>query len=142
MYVCMYTLLQRYKLQESIVIYLWTIRISYDNTLLRTRIGVGLCPGIRPQAVESITAVRNATDMRQVHVTWQAAAGAEFYIVRIGLRADAQLGQSFQVYGGRCAYIIRSLDAQVATTGYFVSVDSVSASGITLGKVVKASVGV
>ena len=87
----------------------------------------GTCPGPPPAAVTGVKAVRDS-DPRKAHVSWAAASGAEFYIIRYGLSADRLLG-NYQVYG-TTAFTIASLNAG---TKYVVAVDSVGATGLTKG---------
>jgi hypothetical protein len=81
-----------------------------------------------PKVVPGITALRNPDDGRSVHVSWQASPGAEFYIVRYGVKPD-RLYSNYQVYDAT------SLDINALNTGvsYFLTVDAVNASGITPG---------
>ena len=92
----------------------------------------GLCLGPLPARATSVHAVRGSNDPRLAHVSWLAGDGsggaAEFYIVRYGAARDRLFG-SYQVYEST-NLTIASLNAG---TKYFVTVDSVSSTGITKG---------
>ena len=85
--------------------------------------GTGRLPG-RASAVQ---ASRSTADPRRVTVSWQAASGAEFHIVRLGRRPDL-MNQNFQVYDGATSVDIGSLNIGA---GYCVTVDAVNEVGIT-----------
>jgi hypothetical protein len=89
--------------------------------------GSGL--GKRPAQVRQITATRDGADARRMTVSWPAIAGADFYIVRYGIRRD-RLFNNYQVYGSS-RIEINSLNAGVP---YFVTVDAVNDTGVTAGK--------
>ena len=84
--------------------------------------------GSAPQAVKGVTAALNPADGRSAHVCWQASPGAEFYIVRYGIKPD-RLYSNYQVYDAT------SLDINALNVGvpYFFTVDAVNASGVTPG---------
>jgi xylan 1,4-beta-xylosidase len=88
----------------------------------------GKANGSAPAAVSKITALREAADGRRASISWEASKGAEFYIVRYGVRPD-RLYTDFQVYDAT-SLDLRSLNAGVT---YYVTVDAISASGITRG---------
>lgn len=87
--------------------------------------------GSKPHAVASAAAQRGASDQRKAMVTWQPAFGAEFYIVRIGIRPDLLI-QNYQVYDGQTSLTVPSLNSGAA---YFYAVDAVNENGITRGPV-------
>lgn len=87
----------------------------------------GTCPGPLPSLVTAVNAVRDK-DPRKAHVSWAAAARAEFYIIRYGTRSTWLYGNC-QVYSGT-NFTIPSLNAGAS---YFVTVDSVGPSGLTKG---------
>ncbi|MFC0518356.1 family 43 glycosylhydrolase [Mucilaginibacter angelicae] len=89
----------------------------------------GIAPGIKPALVKHILVARNITDRRSVHLEWDAAKGAEFYIVRYGI-APNKLYSSYQVYKNT-GLDINSLNTDV---DYYFTVDAVNATGITFGK--------
>jgi hypothetical protein len=68
------------------------------------------------------------SDKRAAQVRWNPAPGAEFYIVRYGVRPD-RLVASHQDYGST-SLTVRSLNTGVR---HFFTVDSVSSSSITRG---------
>jgi hypothetical protein len=82
--------------------------------------------GRRPGRVSAVKASRSTADPRRVTVTWQAAPGAEFHIVRVGRRPDL-MNQNFQVYDGLTSLEIGSLNLG---KGYCVAVDAVNEVGI------------
>lgn len=82
--------------------------------------------GRRPGRVSAVKTSRNAADPRRVTVTWRAAPGAEFHIVRVGRRPDL-MNQNFQVYDGLTSLEIGSLNLG---KGYCVAVDAVNEVGI------------
>lgn len=86
-----------------------------------------------PAAVAAPTAVRDAADPRHATVTWPAASGAIFYVVRLGAAPDA-MNQNWQVYDGATRLAVASLDRG---TGYWLAVDAVNERGIMRGAVVR-----
>ncbi len=88
----------------------------------------GQAPEARPELAGHLTAQRDATDSRKAHFAWNAAPGAEFYIVRYGIKPD-RLFTHYQVYGNT------SLDVSALNAGaaYYATVDAVNAGGITPG---------
>jgi xylan 1,4-beta-xylosidase len=84
-----------------------------------------------PEKVSGVTVARSSkdsTDGRIAEVSWKAATGAEFYIVRYGIAPD-RLFSSYQVYGTTTREI-RSLNSGVP---YFFTVDAVNTAGIMKG---------
>ena len=88
----------------------------------------GNAPGSAPKEVDGVTAQINPADGRSAHVSWRSSPGAEFYIVRYGVKPD-RLFSNYQVYD------TTSVDIDALNTGvpYFLTVDAVNASGITSG---------
>lgn len=82
--------------------------------------------GAPPAAVTGVSAARQPDDERKASVSWKAAKGAEFYIVRLGTAPDL-LTQSFQVYDGQTSRLIPTLNRGQA---YYVAVDAVNDAGI------------
>jgi xylan 1,4-beta-xylosidase len=84
--------------------------------------------GTPPGLPQHLTAPRDPTDGRKAHFAWDAAPGAEFYVVRYGLKPD-RLFTNYQVYHAT------SLDVSSLNVGvpYYATVDAVNASGITSG---------
>jgi hypothetical protein len=84
--------------------------------------------GSAPGAVTGIKAARDSADGRTMHVSWQASPGAEFYVVRYGVKPDRLFG-NYQVYDAA------NVDISALNMGvpYFVTVDAVNASGVTPG---------
>jgi xylan 1,4-beta-xylosidase len=96
----------------------------------------GVGQGSRPGKVSGVEVARSGkvpADQRAAEVSWKAAQGAEFYIVRFGTAPNSLLG-SYQVYHATTKEI-RSLNAGVP---YFFTVDAVNAAGITKGTKVVA----
>lgn len=89
----------------------------------------GLGGGARPSAVATAKAVREAADRRRATIRWAPARGAEFYIVRLGIRPDL-MNQNFQVYDGKTSVEVASLNTGV---GYCFAVDAVNENGVTRG---------
>jgi len=73
--------------------------------------------------------VRDLSDPRRVHVLWEPAQRADFYIIRYGIARD-RLFNNYQVYRTN-QFDINSLNAGV---NYFLTVDAVNDSGITRGE--------
>ncbi len=84
--------------------------------------------GSVPGTVMGIAALRNPIDGRAAHVSWHASTGAEFYIIRYGIKPD-RLCNNYQIYDAT-SFDINSLNIGVA---YFLTVDAVNASGIAAG---------
>ena len=91
-------------------------------------------------AAPSVRAVRDPADLRRATLTWAAADGSEFYVVRYGVAphrgggaadALAPLTHSYQVYGATST----DIRALVAGMEYVFAVDSVNSNGVTLGTV-------
>jgi len=90
----------------------------------------GNTDGPAPSVVGKIAAQRLPSDGRRAQVTWEPSKGAEFYIVRYGVRPD-RLYTDFQVYGAT-SLDLNSLNAGVP---YYVTVDAINTSGITRGPI-------
>lgn len=88
----------------------------------------GKSPGPAPEPAGDVVASRNPNDDRSMRVAWTAAPGADFYIVRYGIRPD-RLYSNFQVYNAS------NVDINLLNSGvnYFVTVDAINGSGITFG---------
>jgi hypothetical protein len=84
--------------------------------------------GDSPKIVQGLIAERSGTDNRLAHLRWNASPGAEFYIVRYGVKPD-RLYSNYQVYDAT------SLDITTLNTSvsYYFTVDAVNGSGITPG---------
>ncbi|MCL2088402.1 MAG: carbohydrate-binding protein [Oscillospiraceae bacterium] len=85
-----------------------------------------------PDAVSDFTATRPVSDERSVQLSWDPVAGAEGYIIRLGIREDL-MHNHFKVMGNTSA-TIRILNRGV---DYYFSIDSYNDSGLTRGTVVK-----
>jgi hypothetical protein len=90
----------------------------------------GSALGTLPEAVKEISVKRDPSDARSVHVAWSPTKGADFYIVRYGVKPD-RLYSNYQIYEGN-KIDINSLNANVP---YYVTVDAINGSGITTGPV-------
>jgi hypothetical protein len=88
--------------------------------------GSGLQAG--PGRVAGVRVVRDPHDARKATVSWQAARGADFYVVRFGVRPD-RMFENYQVYDGT-QLTVPSLNAGVR---YTFTVDAVNDSGLTRG---------
>lgn len=88
----------------------------------------GKSPDPAPEPAGDVVASRNPNDDRSMRVAWTAAPGADFYIVRYGIRPD-RLYSNFQVYNAS------NVDINLLNSGvnYFVTVDAINGSGITFG---------
>jgi hypothetical protein len=84
-----------------------------------------------PGKVVSLRANRDAEDPRKAAISWQPVQGADFYIVRFGVKPD-RLFENYQVYHAT------HLDLASLNVGveYSVTVDAVNDSGIARGKTV------
>jgi len=91
----------------------------------------GTAPIPLPSVVAGGSAQRDPADPRHTRLEWKAVKGAEFYIVRLGTRADL-MTQNYQVYD-KTALDVRSLDAGVP---YVFTVDAVNERGIAKGRFV------
>jgi xylan 1,4-beta-xylosidase len=89
----------------------------------------GNAPGPGPANVTGITAKRDPQDGRNAVISWQPSAGAEFYIVRYGIRPD-RLYSNYQIYTGT-HLDLHALNAD--TPAYYATVDAINASGIAAG---------
>ena len=85
--------------------------------------------GARPAQVERVSADRDPVDGRRATIRWTSSKGAEFYIVRFGIRPDLT-NQNYQVYDGRTTLEVASLNLGV---GYCFAVDAVNENGIASG---------
>ena len=85
--------------------------------------------GRAPEGVKNVVAQRNPGDGRKTAISWKRADGAEFYVVRYGVAPD-RLFNNYQVYDATNVQI-NSLNRDVP---YYVSVDAVNDSGVTVGK--------
>ncbi len=91
----------------------------------------GVGQGAPPAKVTGIEVARSNKepgDERIAEVSWKAAPGAEFYIIRYGIAPDRLFG-SYQVYNAT-GKEIRSLNTGI---GYFFTVNAVNSVGITKG---------
>lgn len=88
--------------------------------------------GEAPAAVDSFRVNRPVGDERTVTVRWDAADGAEGYIIRFGYDEDV-LNQAYQVIGGTSA-TIRMLNMGV---DYWFTIDTYNDSGYTKGTAVQ-----
>ena len=91
----------------------------------------GTAPIPLPSLVPGGSAQHDPADPRHTRLEWKAVKGAEFYIVRLGTRADL-MTQNYQVYD-KTALDVRSLDAGVP---YVFTVDAVNERGIAKGRFV------
>ena len=82
-----------------------------------------------PPKATDLRAVADSEGTRRATITWHRAAGAEFYIIRLGASPD-NLSQNYQVYDGATSLEVRSLNSNVI---YYLSIDSVNDRGITRG---------
>jgi len=87
----------------------------------------GLGAGAKPAAVTDSKVQRDPSDGRKATISWAPANGAEFYIVRLGVRPDL-LNQNYQVYDGQTSLAAASLNIGVR---YCAEVDAVNENGIT-----------
>lgn len=87
--------------------------------------------GPRPSGVGSASGRRDAADGRRATISWKPARGAEFYIVRFGIRPGL-LTQNYQVYDGQTSVAVASLNTGVR---YYFAVDAVNENGVTKGVV-------
>lgn len=88
----------------------------------------GNAAGALPAPVKLAAAQREASDPRRVRLNWSPAHGADFYVIRLGIRGDL-MTQNFQVYNAS-TFDVRSLNAGVP---YVFTVDAVNERGITKG---------
>jgi xylan 1,4-beta-xylosidase len=85
--------------------------------------------GAKPGRVDRAEVQRDPADGRRATVNWRPARGAEFYVVRLGVRPDL-MNQNYQVYDGQASLVVPSLNTGV---GYCFVVDSVNENGVTRG---------
>ena len=83
--------------------------------------------GEKPATARNVQASRDNSDQRRVKVSWSAAAGAQFYVVRYGVGALGWLFHNVQVYGNTSVEINSLVDGQK----YSFLVDSINEIGIT-----------
>ncbi len=110
------------------------IRVTNLHTPARARFSMsglrifGKSPGPAPASPRDAVASRSPTDDRSMRVTWTAAPGADFYIVRYGIQPD-RLYSNFQVYDAT------NVEINLLNSGvtYFAAVDAINGSGITFG---------
>ena len=89
--------------------------------------GNGLRPA--PARVTGVHVARDTQDGRVAVVSWLPAKGADFYILRFGIRPD-RMQENYQVYDGT-ELTVRSLNVG---EGYSFTVDAVNDSGIAHGR--------
>ena len=90
----------------------------------------GVVPGNAPATVTGLSAKRDEKDRRQVTITWTPANDATSYLVRYGVTKD-KLYQHDLVPGAKSKELkLYNLNAE---PGYFFRVDTLSASGRTVG---------
>jgi len=92
--------------------------------------GSGL--GKSPEEVDGVSAGR-LPNRRLAKVSWTKSPGADFYIVRYGIKPD-RLTHNFQVYDGENV----TLSGLNTGSEYFATVDAVNDSGLTKGTKVVA----
>ena len=85
--------------------------------------------GVKPAKVRRASLRRDGDDGRSAVINWAPAKGAEFYVVRLGVRPDL-LNQNYQVYDGKTSITVASLNIG---KGYCVTIDAVNENGITRG---------
>jgi xylan 1,4-beta-xylosidase len=88
-----------------------------------------------PGQVTHMEATRDSADPRHARITWQPVRGADFYIVRLGIRPDLMI-QNYQVYDG-ATLDLRSLNAD---TPYVFTVDAVNERGIAKNRLPAESI--
>merc|ERR1711939_1106351 len=96
--------------------------------------GVGPDGGAPPAVVpaKSVVVTRDAKDPRHASLSWSEAQGAEFYVIRFGIRSASVYStvHNLQVYGGTTAEIHSLVEGQ----HYVFIVDSVNSNGVTYGQ--------
>lgn len=83
--------------------------------------------GRPPSSVAGLDVQRDVADARKAHIRWTAASGADFCVVRFGLRQDL-MNQNYQVYDGQTALDVVSLNTGAT---YCFAVDAVNENGVT-----------
>ncbi len=83
----------------------------------------------KPAEVENFTAVRDATDARNISLKWNKQANATGYNVRFGVNKE-NLNRVYQVYGDT-SLTIRSLNKDQK---YYFAIDAFGENGVTKGK--------
>lgn len=81
-----------------------------------------------PVDLQGVTFERREDNNRSIGIAWEAAPGAQGYIIRYGTAPD-KLYTHFQVIGAE-NYVINSLNRGV---DYYFTIDSYNESGVTLG---------
>jgi hypothetical protein len=89
--------------------------------------------GPKPAKVGPARGERDAADGRKATISWAPSKGAEFYVVRLGVRPDL-MNQNYQVYDGQTSVAVASLNVGVK---YCFAVDAVNENGITRGGAVR-----
>ncbi|EOD31250.1 hypothetical protein EMIHUDRAFT_468251 [Emiliania huxleyi CCMP1516] len=91
----------------------------------------GTTAAVKPPArVGAPRVTRDSADARRASVAWDAAARAEWYVVRFGERGAPGQFHSYQVYGGATSLETRALSAGVE---YDFVVDAFNEGGRTVG---------
>ena len=85
-------------------------------------------PGKAPAKVRGVKVVRDGSDPREAHVSWEPVKGADFYIVRYGIARD-RLFNNYQVYQGS-RLDINSLNFGIS---YYFTVDALNENGNAKG---------
>jgi xylan 1,4-beta-xylosidase len=85
--------------------------------------------GPKPAKVGAPRVQRDPTDGRKATIGWNAAKGADLFIVRFGVRPDL-MNQNYQVYDGKTSVTAASLNLGA---GYCFTVDAVNETGINQG---------
>ncbi|MES2062396.1 MAG: family 43 glycosylhydrolase [Bacteroidota bacterium] len=110
------------------------LRITNVHSVAGTKFSIsglrafGIAPGNKPAMVKHIKVARNVSNQRSAALKWDTVSGAEFYIVRYGIAPD-KLFSAYQVYDATTV----DINALNAGVGYYFTVDTVNASGITFG---------
>ncbi|CAN7657663.1 family 43 glycosylhydrolase [Phenylobacterium sp. LjRoot225] len=89
--------------------------------------------GAKPAKVGYAQATRDAVDGRKAAISWAPAKGADFYVVRLGVRPDL-MNQNYQVYDGQTSVAVASLNLGAK---YCFVVDAVNENGIARGDTVR-----
>jgi xylan 1,4-beta-xylosidase len=82
--------------------------------------------GKAPPKAKNIKAVRDISDQRRLHVSWDTVKNTDFYIIRYGIARD-RLFNNYQAYQTN-RFDINSLNVG---TSYYLTVDAVNDSGIS-----------
>lgn len=86
----------------------------------------GRGPGEKPEAVSQFSAVREKSDKRNVHLSWQRVPGAYAYNISFGVAPD-KLYSSMLIYE-RSDYCLHSLNTD---SQYFFKIAAVNEAGIS-----------